>query len=259
MSQPQFLTSYAPLSKSGYTHSLTVSQKLHFQIIASNWKENRNASSAKSYMMTSTQAEPTTDNMASYLVPCHVFESQRHLHLVHIDLPAPWQNGYQNLSPLAISLSFWALQEKQQTKQTPWPGSLSELYWPSDRRLSAKLMPTFEDRGWNVVRVKDPYGRNLGFINGIKLCRIFPNFSDQHFGLLMRKASIIFRVSTFNTSHVFLVNFQGHQHNTNQHKWFLNTFLWYFVIYKYFPAFNPHSSLSGHQYSYLGVSILFFY
>jgi hypothetical protein len=31
----------------------------------------------------------------------------------------------------------------QTSKQTPWPESASELYRPSDRRLSAKLVPTF--------------------------------------------------------------------------------------------------------------------
>jgi hypothetical protein len=30
--------------------------------------------------------------------------------------------------------------------QIPWPDSASELYSPSDRRLSAKLVPTFADR-----------------------------------------------------------------------------------------------------------------
>jgi hypothetical protein len=30
---------------------------------------------------------------------------------------------------------------------TPWPESVSELYRPSDRRMSAKLVPTFADRG----------------------------------------------------------------------------------------------------------------
>jgi hypothetical protein len=35
--------------------------------------------------------------------------------------------------------------------QTPWPESVSELYQPSDRRLSAKLVPTFADRGSHVV------------------------------------------------------------------------------------------------------------
>jgi hypothetical protein len=33
------------------------------------------------------------------------------------------------------------------TKQTPWPESVSELYRPSDCRLSANLVPTFADRG----------------------------------------------------------------------------------------------------------------
>jgi hypothetical protein len=32
-------------------------------------------------------------------------------------------------------------------KKTPWPESASELHRPSDRSLSAKLVPTFADRG----------------------------------------------------------------------------------------------------------------
>jgi hypothetical protein len=32
-------------------------------------------------------------------------------------------------------------------KKTPWPEFASELYRPNDRRLSAKLVPTFADRG----------------------------------------------------------------------------------------------------------------
>jgi hypothetical protein len=31
----------------------------------------------------------------------------------------------------------------QYIKKTPWPQSAGELYRPSDRRLSAKLVPTF--------------------------------------------------------------------------------------------------------------------
>jgi hypothetical protein len=38
----------------------------------------------------------------------------------------------------------------------------SELYRPSDRRLPAKLVPTFAVRGCHVVGVTDPYGRVLG-------------------------------------------------------------------------------------------------
>jgi hypothetical protein len=47
--------------------------------------------------------------------------------------------------------------------QTPWPKSASELYRPSHRRLLAKLVPTFADRGCHMVSVTDPYGRILGF------------------------------------------------------------------------------------------------
>jgi hypothetical protein len=48
-------------------------------------------------------------------------------------------------------------------KKTPWPESASELYRQSDRRLSAKWLPTFAERGCHVVSVTDPYGRILGF------------------------------------------------------------------------------------------------
>jgi CBS-domain-containing membrane protein len=36
---------------------------------------------------------------------------------------------------------------------------------PSDRCLSAKLVPTFADIGCHVVSVMDPYGRVLGFLD----------------------------------------------------------------------------------------------
>jgi hypothetical protein len=39
------------------------------------------------------------------------------------------------------------LDRDKNNNQTPWPESASELYRPSDRRLSAKLIPTFADRG----------------------------------------------------------------------------------------------------------------
>jgi hypothetical protein len=48
-------------------------------------------------------------------------------------------------------------------KKTPWSESASELYRPSDRRFSAKWLPTFANRGCHVVSVMDPYGRILGF------------------------------------------------------------------------------------------------
>jgi hypothetical protein len=55
-------------------------------------------------------------------------------------------------------------QTLQDNSKTPWPESASELYRPRDRRLSAKLLPPFADRGcYYVVNVTDPYGRMLGF------------------------------------------------------------------------------------------------
>jgi hypothetical protein len=52
----------------------------------------------------------------------------------------------------------------KQTK-TAWPESMSELHWPSDYRLLAKLVPTFADRGSQVVILMDPYSRILGFLD----------------------------------------------------------------------------------------------
>jgi hypothetical protein len=49
-------------------------------------------------------------------------------------------------------------------KKTPWSESASELYRQSDRRLSAKSLPTFADKGCHVVSVTDPYGRILDFL-----------------------------------------------------------------------------------------------
>jgi hypothetical protein len=50
-------------------------------------------------------------------------------------------------------------------KQTPWSESASVLYYPGNRRLSAKLVPTFADRGCHVVNVTDPYGRIFDFLD----------------------------------------------------------------------------------------------
>jgi hypothetical protein len=48
---------------------------------------------------------------------------------------------------------------------TPWPEPVSELYQPSDRRLSAKLVPTLTDIGCLVVSVTDSYDNILGFLD----------------------------------------------------------------------------------------------
>jgi hypothetical protein len=48
---------------------------------------------------------------------------------------------------------------------TPWPWSASELNRLRSRRLSAKLVPTFADRGCHVVSVTDSHGCILGFLD----------------------------------------------------------------------------------------------
>jgi hypothetical protein len=57
---------------------------------------------------------------------------------------------------------------KVKQKQTPWLEFASELYWPSDRRLSAKLMPTFayNSKKTKCGRFSDNmhHSRNLGFV-----------------------------------------------------------------------------------------------
>jgi hypothetical protein len=50
------------------------------------------------------------------------------------------------------------------------PSLHTELYRPSDCRLSAKLVPTSDDRECHTVSVTDPYGRNLRFLDR---CRYF--------------------------------------------------------------------------------------
>jgi hypothetical protein len=50
-------------------------------------------------------------------------------------------------------------------EKTPWPESESELYRPSGRRLSAKLVTTFAERGRHVVSVTYPYCLILGFLD----------------------------------------------------------------------------------------------
>jgi hypothetical protein len=54
---------------------------------------------------------------------------------------------------------------KKLLKKNPWPEYARELYRPSDRRLSAKLVQTFSDRGCHIVSVTDPYGHILDLLD----------------------------------------------------------------------------------------------
>jgi hypothetical protein len=55
-------------------------------------------------------------------------------------------------------------------KQTPGLQSTSELYRPSDRHLSEKLVPILEDRGvtWSAQRI--PTDVNFGFLDRSRYC-----------------------------------------------------------------------------------------
>jgi hypothetical protein len=48
-------------------------------------------------------------------------------------------------------------------ERTPWSESASELNRPSDRRFSAKWLPTFADKGFHVVSVMS-YNSSLNII-----------------------------------------------------------------------------------------------
>jgi hypothetical protein len=84
--------------------------------------------------------------------------------------PFPWGSRYKfvlisnsHLWHNSSTNSCWHTLQKK--KKTSWSKSASELYRPSDRRLSAKWLPTCGDRGCHVVCVTDPYGRILDFLD----------------------------------------------------------------------------------------------
>jgi hypothetical protein len=95
-----------------------------------------------------------------------------------------WLRIHLNLSVCAwdeivLERSYWSIQYQIKLPihnvrrilsvvwggETPWPESASKLYRPSDRRLSAKLLPAFVDRVCHVVSVTDPFARILDFLD----------------------------------------------------------------------------------------------
>jgi hypothetical protein len=58
-------------------------------------------------------------------------------------------------SVLSFQQDFYtSKQENAINKQTPWSQATSELYRPSEPRLLAKLVPTFEDRKCHVSALR---------------------------------------------------------------------------------------------------------
>jgi hypothetical protein len=72
---------------------------------------------------------------------------------------------FLNASLSLVTIEFCRGKIDTLFKQTPWAVSASEIYRQSDRRLSAKLVPIFADRGCYMFSVTDPYGLILGFLD----------------------------------------------------------------------------------------------
>jgi hypothetical protein len=71
----------------------------------------------------------------------------------------------RNLGTKFIYTDFTICFSDNSDKRTLWSVSASKLYQPSDRRLSAKLVPTSADRECHAVSVTDPYGFILSFLD----------------------------------------------------------------------------------------------
>jgi hypothetical protein len=63
-------------------------------------------------------------------------------------------NAVTKRNPFPVRTDFGFKEYSKKKKKTQWSESASELYRPSDRCLSAKLVPTFADRGCHVVSVE---------------------------------------------------------------------------------------------------------
>jgi hypothetical protein len=76
--------------------------------------------------------------------------------------------NYDEFSCIDCSLQYYDenedYREAIKLNYTPWLQPASEQYRPSDHCLSAKLVPTFADRGCDVDSASDPHGRILGFL-----------------------------------------------------------------------------------------------
>jgi hypothetical protein len=95
------------------------------------------------------------------------------MHLLYATLS--WMYAYE-LDFHWIFRHIWP-SSNNKNKQTPWPESACELYRPSNSRLSAKLVPTFADRGCHMISVTDPFGRIIGFLD--RSCYFFFQLAPQ--------------------------------------------------------------------------------
>jgi hypothetical protein len=76
-----------------------------------------------------------------------------------------FHSSYQPTAEIFCAFNLIQMTMNNETKQTPWYESVSELYRLSDHHLSAKVLSTFADRRCCVGSTMDPYGRILGFLD----------------------------------------------------------------------------------------------
>jgi hypothetical protein len=94
-----------------------------------------------------------------------------------------WVCKFGNVRMTSLCLVTWEIRRfGEQCKNTPWTESANELYRPSDCRLSAKLVPTFANKGWHVFSVTDPHSRILGFLD--RGYSVLFHYSSQSFSKL---------------------------------------------------------------------------
>jgi hypothetical protein len=77
--------------------------------------------------------------------------------LIYLLAPSRWAVASQRNCTQSLLLLHNVLGHAV-VEKTPWSESARELYRPSDRRLSAKWLPTCADRRCYLVSVTDPSG-----------------------------------------------------------------------------------------------------
>jgi hypothetical protein len=98
------------------------------------------------------------------------FSSHISLYYLHNVTTASFHFPFSSLPhSKPCSLGTDSLKKITKKQTTPWSEPVSELYRPSNRRLSAKLVPTFAARECYVVSLTDPYDHNFDFLDRCKI------------------------------------------------------------------------------------------
>jgi hypothetical protein len=89
--------------------------------------------------------------------------------IVCISLPCNRVTTKAHNLPSSVDMQSWVLGALISKQTNPVAWARERIYRPSDHRLSAKLVPTFTDRGCHVISVTDPYYRILGFLDRARI------------------------------------------------------------------------------------------